>query len=100
MADIFPLRYDQYAVMQHACAHLLKLNDYMRAETFINEFFKDGKFEIKRTKDIPFLEYEAFSDSRIAPQEDTINIECLGDVRKILYGYLPLINEALTSPHT
>lgn len=39
--ESYPLNYEQYAVMQHACTHFLNLNDILRTEHFINTFFPD-----------------------------------------------------------
>jgi hypothetical protein len=34
-----PISYEYYALMQHSCSHLLKLNDFLRIEAFIRDKF-------------------------------------------------------------
>jgi hypothetical protein len=34
-----PISYEYYALMQHSCSHLLKLNDFLRVEAFIRDKF-------------------------------------------------------------
>jgi hypothetical protein len=34
-----PISYEYYALMQHSCSHLLKLNDFLRIEAFVRDKF-------------------------------------------------------------
>jgi hypothetical protein len=37
--EVNPISYEYYALMQHSCSHLLKLNDFLRIEAFIRDKF-------------------------------------------------------------
>jgi hypothetical protein len=37
--ELNPTPYEIYALMQHACSHLMKLNDFLRADAFLKKNF-------------------------------------------------------------
>jgi len=107
-----PISYEYYALMQHSCSHLLKLNDFLRVEAFIRDkFLYKQNGELSAQKKVfkesidrnlserrpKFLEFREIRELSLKPQGNANSGE---ELRQQMYDNLPLVNASLTASST